>query len=263
MPRRTPRPSLPRREALKTLVAGGLVFVVDCKRSSERQPPPAPAGSEGESKMPVPPSLAGKHTPIALPFKASALNGISEKMITSHHDKNYVGAVNNLNKVEQQLAQTNADTPGFLVAALHEKELAFRNSKSLHEAYFANLGGNGKLGGEIEKVVAEAYGSSSKFLDRFRAAALGLGGGSGWVVLGYELDTGALRTVAATNHTQALSQAIPLLVLDMYEHSYQMDFGAAAAKYVDAFMANVGYDEVNKRWESAKRLATALKATSR
>jgi superoxide dismutase, Fe-Mn family len=254
---------MPRRDALAALAASGLVLAIDCKRSPAEPAPSASATNPGEAPMSVPPALAGKHAPIALPFKASALNGISERMITSHHDKNYVGAVKNLNKVEEELAKVDTATPGFLVAALHEKELAFRNSKSLHEAYFENLGGNGKLGGAIEKAVSEAYGSSSRFLDLFRASAMGLGGGSGWVVLGYELDTGALRTVASTNHTQALSQCIPLLVLDLYEHSYQMDFGAAVAKYVDAFFTNTNYDAVNKRWESALRVASALEATTR
>lgn len=252
-----------RRDALATLVAGGLAAMVDCKRHSTEPAPSSSTTEPGETPMPVPAALAGKHSPIALPFKASALNGISEKMITSHHEKNYVGAVNNLNKVEEELAKLDAKAPGFLLSALHEKELAYRNSKSLHEAYFENLGGNGKLGGEVERVLGEAYGSSARFLDLFRACAMGLGGGSGWVVLGYELDTGALRIVSSGNHTQALSQAMPLFVLDMYEHSYQMDFGAGVAKYVDAFFANANWDKVNARWESAKRVTTALKATAR
>ncbi len=213
--------------------------------------------------MVIPKALAANHAPIPLPFKASALNGISERMITSHHDNNYVGAVKNLNRVEQELAGLTADTPPFMVAALRDKELTFRNSKSLHEAYFANLGGDGKLGGEIEKALTQAYGSSSRFLDHFRATAMGLGGGSGWVVLAYELETGALRIVASGNHTQVLAQSIPLFVLDLYEHSYQMDFGAGVAKYIDAFFANANYAEVDKRWQSAQRVASALKATVR
>ena len=80
----------------------------------------------------------------------------------------------------------------------------------------------------------------------------GLGGDSGWVILGYELDTGALRTVASAGHTQTQASTAPLLVMDMYEHSYQMDFGAAAAKYVDAFFANIQWDAVNARFERAR-----------
>src|SRR5689334_22645874 len=86
----------------------------------------------------------GKHDPVALPFKPGALSGISEKMILSHHDKNYVGAVKNLNKVEVDLAALKSDAPGYRVAGLREKELTYFNSMVLHEHYFANLGGNGK-----------------------------------------------------------------------------------------------------------------------
>src|SRR5205814_3182167 len=115
----------------------------------------APGGSSGGS------ALAGAHATVPLPFKPNALNGLSEKMIVSHHDNNYAGAVKNLNKVEQELARINADTPPFVVAGLRQSELTFRNSKNLHEAYFGNLGGDGKRSGAIEKALSEAYGASS------------------------------------------------------------------------------------------------------
>jgi superoxide dismutase, Fe-Mn family len=204
----------------------------------------------------------GNHTVLPLPFAASALNGISERMITSHHDNNYAGAVKNLNRVEEELAKIAADTPPFIVAALREKELTFRNSKTLHEAYFANLGGNGKRSGAIDNALNQAYGSAARWEEHFHATGMGLGGGSGWSILDYELDTGTLRTVASGNHTQVLANGYPLLVLDMYEHAYQMDFGAGAAKYIDVFFANVKWDEVNRRLERAQRAFAILKATN-
>jgi Fe-Mn family superoxide dismutase len=137
----------------------------------------------------------------------------------------------------------------------------FRNSKNLHEAYFANLGGNGKRSGAIEAEIAAAYGTTARWEEQMRLTALGLGGGSGWAILAFELDTGALRTFAGGNHTQVLATSLPLLVLDMYEHSYQMDYGAAAAKYVDAFFANANWDEVNRRLERAKAASAALGGT--
>jgi Fe-Mn family superoxide dismutase len=89
---------------------------------------------------------------------------------------------------------------------------------------------------------------------------LALGGGSGWVVLGYELDSGALRTRSLANHAQSLSLLAPLLVMDMYEHAYQMDFGAAAAKYIDAFFANVKWEKVDRRLQAARKARGALVA---
>jgi superoxide dismutase, Fe-Mn family len=88
---------------------------------------------------------------------------------------------------------------------------------------------------------------------------MGLGAGSGWAILAFELDTGALRTFSSGSHTQVLATSVPLLVMDMYEHSYQMDFGAGVARYIDAFFANVKWDEVNRRLERAQKAAAALR----
>lgn len=208
--------------------------------------------------MPNQTALAGNHTVVPLPFAAGSLNGLSEKMISSHHENNYGGAVKNLNRVEQELAQITAETPPFVVAALRDKELTFRNSKTLHEAYFKNLGGNGKRSGAIEPALAQAYGTTARWEQQMRATASGLGGGSGWAILALELDTGALRTFASGNHTQVLAMSVPLLVMDLYEHSYQIDFGAGVARYIDAFFANVNWDEVNRRLERAQRLAALV-----
>jgi Fe-Mn family superoxide dismutase len=240
-----------RRKALK--LAAGSAWLWGCTRAGATAPAYA-----GQS-MTTPAALPGDHRPLPLPFPAASLNGLSERLITSHHEKNYGGAVKNLNRVEQELAKINADTPPFVVAALRERELMFRNSKSLHEAYFANLGGQGQRSAALESSLAESYGSVAAWEQHFRSTALGLGGGSGWAILALELDSGALRTIASGNHTQALSLAVPLLVLDMYEHSYHIDFGAAAARYVDAFFANVNWEVVHGRLEAARRARAALR----
>jgi len=210
--------------------------------------------------MPFSKALAGTNAVVPLPFKPAALNGLSERMIVSHHDNNYGGAVKNLNKVETELAQITADTPPFVVTGLHQSELTFRNSKTLHEAYFGNLGGNGKRAGAIDKALTEAYGTSARWEEHFRALGNGLGGGSGWAVLELELMTGDLRTTWSGHHTQTLATAAPLLVLDMYEHAYQIDFGAAGAKYIDAFFANINWEEVNRRLERSMSAAKLLRA---
>jgi Fe-Mn family superoxide dismutase len=84
---------------------------------------------------------------------------------------------------------------------------------------------------------------------------MSLGGGSGWVILNYSLTWNAVRIRWSGNHSQTMADAVPLLVMDMYEHAYQMDYGAAAAKYIDAFFANVRWDEVNRRYERALAMA--------
>lgn len=205
----------------------------------------------------APAAALGDHELVPLPFKPAGLRGISERMITSHHQNNYGGAVRNLRAVEQDLLRVTAATPLFLVAALRERELTFRNSKLLHEAYFGNLGGDGKCCGAIEPALRSAFGSAARWEEHFRLAGLGLGRGSGWVVLALETEGGALRIAASGSHSQALAGAAPLLVLDMYEHSYQMDYGAQVARYIDAFFANVNWAEVNRRLVRAQRAAAA------
>ncbi len=252
-----PRTEPSRRDALTAIVAGAASLVTACGASSARGQRTSPRAGEPMSDVAA---LSADHTPLPLPFTPSALLGISERMITSHHENNYGGAVRNLNRVEQELAQIGPDTPPLVVAALRERELTFRNSKALHEAYFGNLGGDGRRSGAIDAALAAAYGTTARWEEHVRATAMGLGGGSGWVVLALELETGALRSIGSGHHTQALGTSVPLLVMDMYEHSYQMDFGAAVPRYIDAFFANLNWDEVNRRLEAGRAAEAALRS---
>jgi Fe-Mn family superoxide dismutase len=196
----------------------------------------------------------GQHVPTPLPFDPKKLRGISEKMIVSHWENNYGAAVKNLNKLEDELFRIDKNTPGFLVAGLKERELTFTNSIILHDLYFGNLGGDGKANGTAQTLLAETYGSFGRWEEIFRAVGSSLGGGSGWTVLEYNFHAGTLRTYWSGNHTQALAFGAPLLVMDMYEHAYQMDYGAAAAKYIEAFFQNIDWQRVNRRLDRAAKL---------
>ncbi len=209
--------------------------------------PRAFAAADEGGALSDPRVLPGQHTPVALPFDPKQLPGLSEKLLVSHHANNYAGALRNLNAVELELAHTTKDTPGFLVAGLRERELSFTNSVILHERYFANLGGDGKPAGAVRDAIAAAFGGFARFEELFRATGLSLAGGSGWTILDLDFSTGDLHIYAAGNHTQSVAFGAPLLVLDMYEHSYALDYGAAAAKYVDAFFVNLDWSEVDRR----------------
>ena len=204
----------------------------------------------------VPP---GQHVLAPLPFDPKKLKGLSERLLVSHHENNYGGALKNLNKVEEELLRTSKDTPGFTVSGLRERELTFGNSVVLHELYFGNLGGNGKADGAIEKAVADAFGGFGRWEELFRATGMSLAGGSGWSILDYSLSSGDLRIHWSGGHPQGPANAIPLLVMDMYEHAFHIDYGAAAAKYVDAFFANINWDEVARRHERAGKAFRALR----
>lgn len=77
-------------------------------------------------------------------------------------------------------------------------------------------------------------------------------------IVGFELDSGALRLVSSGHHEESLASSVPLLVPDMYEHSYHLDFGAAAAKYFDAFWQNINWEVVTQRLENAQAARNAL-----
>src|SRR5262245_37356588 len=205
------------------------------------------------------PQKPGAHEIKPLPFDPTKLAGLSEKLLVSHHDNNYGGAVKNLNKVEGELASVTKDTPAFLVAGLKERELTFRNSATLHEHYFGNLGGNGKASGAIAEAITTAWSTAARWEELFRATAMSLAGGSGWVVLVHDLYRDALVTCWSAGHTQNHAVGMPLLVLDMFEHAFHLDYGAAAAKYVDAFFANLNWEAVNGRYEQSRKAAAATR----
>ncbi len=197
-------------------------------------------------------AFAGKHQPRPLPFDAGKLKGISEKVVKSHWENNYVGSVNALNVVEQRLAAMlkEKDLPAYLYGDLKREELNRTGSVVLHEQYFANLGGNGKADGKALQILKQFFGSFEQWETEFKKTAAALSGGSGWVVLAHNFHTDEIHNYWQADHAHNAPFSRPLLVLDMYEHSYHMDYGAAAAKYIDAFMQNVNWEEVNRRVES-------------
>jgi Fe-Mn family superoxide dismutase len=199
-------------------------------------------------------AFRGQHQPKPLPFDAAKLNGISEKLIRSHWENNYSGSVRALNTVEQRLAvmMKEKDTPAFLYGDLKREELIRTGSVVLHEQYFANIGGNGKADGNARKLIERWFGGYPEWENEFKRTANALSGGSGWAILAFNQHTKELHNYWAYDHAHNAPFSMPLLVLDMYEHSYHMDYGAAAAKYVDAFMLNVNWEEVNRRVESLK-----------
>jgi Fe-Mn family superoxide dismutase len=218
------------------------------------------AGSVSDpAVIPPAPAFRGGHLPKPLPFKPGSLNGLSERLITSHWENNYGGSVKALNVVEARLAAAMADKdlPPVIYGDLKREELHRTGSVVLHELYFGNLGGNGVVGGGIKAGLAAAFGSHDAWEAEFRRTGMALAGGSGWCILALNAHTGRLHNYWMWDHMHAPATGIPLLALDMYEHSYHMDFRAAAARYVDAFMNNVNWEEVDHRYARALKVTAA------
>jgi len=219
----------------------------------------AQTGGKGSEPAAGGDALSGNHVPKPLPFDPKKLPGLSEKLLVSHHDNNYAGAVKNLNGVEQALSKAGRDTPGFTLAGLEAAKLKFTNSMILHELYFDNLGGDGKAAGsQTERVLAQAYGSHARWEELFRALGNALGGGSGWAILDWDFHARSPRIYWAGDHTNALAFGSPLLVMDMYEHAYAMDYGASAKDYIEAFFKNVQWAEVERRLGRVQKADAAL-----
>lgn len=205
----------------------------------------------------VAPAFAGGHEPIPLPYDAGSLRGLSERLIQSHWQNNYIGSVRALNMIEARLADAMADPdlPAVVYGGLKREELHRTGSVILHEKYFASMGGDGQPGGDIKAALVRAFGSLEAWQAEYKRTALSLGGGSGWCMLVYNLTTKSLHNHWAWDHMHTAITGIPLLPLDMYEHSYHMDYGTAAARYVDAFLDNVNWEEVDRRYTRALKMA--------
>ncbi len=203
---------------------------------------------------PLPPAYAGTRKVKDLPFQPSKLKGFDEVMITNHHAKNYTGTVGAVNKLEQTLATLNKDTPPFVRAGLKRRQIIMANSVILHEHYFDNLGGEGKVAGKVADAIKANWGSVEKWEEEFRATGASLAGGSGWVVLTCSLVDGSLHNIAQDDHSVNYAMGRPLLAMDMYEHAYQRQFGPVVADYIKAFMENVNWEVVNKRFEQVASL---------
>ncbi len=190
-----------------------------------------------------------------LPFDPKSISGFSEKILTSHYDNNYSGAVKRLNAITAQLAGLDwAAAPNFVINGLKREELIAANSMILHEHYFAVFAGKeASPRGNLADAINKDFGSLDKWRAEFAAMGKAEGGGSGWVILSYSSRDKRLVNSWAADHTTTLADGRPVLVFDMYEHAYHMDFGAKAAAYVDAFMAAMKWDNAAKLFESYRR----------
>jgi superoxide dismutase, Fe-Mn family len=187
-------------------------------------------------------------------FDPKAIKGLSEKLLVSHYENNYSGAVKRLNAITAQLAELDfSKAPVFMINGLKREELIAANSMILHEIYFDGLGGGGAPTGGLANAITRDFGSVERWRTEFAAMGKAEGGGSGWVILSYSPRDKRLVNQWAADHTTTLAGGRPVLVLDMYEHAYHMDFGAKAAAYVDAYMEAIRWDNAVKLYDRYSR----------
>jgi superoxide dismutase, Fe-Mn family len=191
-----------------------------------------------------------------LPCDPGRVKGMSERLIISHYENNYGGAVKRLNLIDDQLAQLEFNkAAGFLINGLKREQLIAMNSMILHELFFDGLGDQSEPSSALRDAIVHDFGSFERWRTEFVAMGKALGGGSGWVFLSWSPRDRKLVNQWAADHCHTLAGGTPILALDMYEHSYHMDFGAKAGSYVDCFMDVI-------RWQNADSHFKALSDSS-
>jgi Fe-Mn family superoxide dismutase len=235
---------LARRDLIRSAIGGVTAGLLVQGMPASAQDRDTPSGPAIEMR-----ALHDQHRPHPLPYRTSHLKGLSAALIESHWLNNYGGSVRALNAINKQIRAAIADPelPAFVFNDLKREHLMRTGSVVLHELYFNNLGGRGKPAADIRTLIAAAFGSFDSWESEYRRIAAGLGGGSGWVILGYNRHFKALENYWMGDHMHSPAATVPLLVLDMYEHSYHMDYGAKAARYVDAFFSNIDWERVAAR----------------
>lgn len=183
------------------------------------------------------------------------LNGISPHLIESHYEGAYGEAVRRLNAITAELEQLDPAASPDAFNRLKRDEFRALNSMLLHELYFASLGGDGR---QVPSLVADAllrdFGSVDRWRQEFMALAQ-TANAAGWVLLSYVPRDRYLINHSASDDGQSIAGAIPLLAIDMHEHAYHIDFGTNATAYVAAFMRNIDWTAVQKRYEQAIAVA--------
>lgn len=236
-----------RRRLIKGTLVGIASGLVGASRLAQAQPP-----VPGDGPAIAMRAFSEDYQLKPLPFDSGALNGLSSRLIESHWSNNYGGSVRALNATNKRLAAAleDDDLPAFTYDDLKREHLMRTGSVVLHELYFDNLGGNGNAGADARSLIGQAFGDFDRWETEYRRIAAGLGGGAGWVILGYNRHFKTLENYWMADHMHAPAATAPLLVMDMYEHSYQMDYGAATARYIDAFFANINWESVMNRAEA-------------
>lgn len=185
------------------------------------------------------------------PLKYKELPGLSEKQLSEHHDVLYAGYVKKTNEIRTKLASVDLTTANATHSDLRElklEETFALNGVKLHEGYFDNMGGKGGApSGAIADLLMEHFGSFEKWAAEFTACGMAA---RGWTVLAWDLEEKRLMNILVDIHNQGgVWSAVPMLVLDVYEHAYFLDYATGKKKYIETFMSNIDWSEVNARVE--------------
>lgn len=198
-----------------------------------------------------------QYEPKSLPFSKDLI-GISNKTIEIHHNKFYVGYVKKMKEIAEQIKEMITSGTGLETAnqtysqlrALRDGETFATNGVYLHEHYFNALGGTNEPKGVLVEAIIDKFGSLEKFIAIFSASGMAM---RGWVVLAWDTHIGRLKIYGADAHNQGgVWGCIPIIVLDVYEHAYFIDYGSDRAAYIVDFLKNFNWKAANQIFEKIK-----------
>ncbi len=220
-------------------------------------------GATGEVKAAVTPTATEPY--VARDFSelvSKKLDGLSQSQIEQHL-KLYKGYVGKSNEIYNKLKDVDITSANATYSPLRELLLEQSyavNGAIYHEYYFGNLGGKGgDPSGDLKAALDERWGTSGKFIDFFKAAGKSM---RGWVVVGYNTRGAHLDFFGLDTHNMWVpANMVPIVVLDVYEHAYMVDYGIDRAKYLEAFFKNIDWDVVAKRLSLAHKHPSGLDST--
>jgi len=185
-------------------------------------------------------------------YLKGSLKGLSDSQLEQHFTL-YKGYVAKLNEIEARLAETANTAPNYSFneySELKRREAVAFNGSFLHELYFENLGHDNTFAPELQSAL-DAQGGLEKIIADLKAAALC---GPGWALLTHNRRDGKLHTYFIAEHHLGLPiEQELLIVLDSWEHAFMVDYGIKRPDYVNAFMENIKWSEVSRRFTYARR----------
>ena len=185
------------------------------------------------------------------PLNYTELDGISEKQLKEHHDVLYAGYVKKVGEIEEKVKNVDLSAANATFSdlrALKLEETFALNGVRLHEGYFDNMskGGNAPSG-KIFEIIARDFGSHENWEREFKALGLAA---RGWVVLGYDLEEKKLKNILCDSHNQGgVWNMIAVLIMDVYEHAYFIDYATGRKAYIEAFFKNIDWNYANAALE--------------
>lgn len=190
-------------------------------------------------------------------FDLKNLKGLSEKQMEPHRDVLYTGYVKKLNEIEKAQRATDLTKANGTYAEIRElkvEEVFATNGVFLHEKYFANLE-HGK-GGEPHTILLDAinkeWGSFQKWKEEFVACGKSA---RGWVVLAFNFNDMRLHNYVMDRHdVGGVWDCATILILDVYEHAYMIDYATDRGAYINAFFENLNWDVITRRFENLAKM---------